>query len=102
MALTPIGDEAITVSSSSVGLSSAEIPPTKTKVLLASVYNLSGGSAYYRNTGTASATAANGEHEIEVGDTLKLWGDKAITAARFIVKSGDSDAEIRVQYWGEG
>ena len=99
MALAPIGDESITVSTSSVGFTTAEIT---SKVLMARVQHLSGGVLYYRNTGTAANDASNGEFLLNNGEEIEVWGDRALNAIRWIKKSGEDDGVISVQYMGEG
>ena len=99
MALNPIGDEALTVSTSSVGLTAAEITR---RVLVARVLHFSGGTVYYRNTGAASNSGANGEHQLDIGDEIEVWGNPAMNAIRFIKDSGVADAVLNVQYDGEG
>lgn len=98
MALTPIGDEALAVSTN-IGFTAAEITR---RVLVARVQHFSGGTVYYRGTGTASATAANGEHTLDIGDEIEVWGDAALRAVRFISKSGEAAAVLNVQFDGEG
>ena len=99
MALSPIGDEVLTVAGSSVGFTTSEIT---TKTLVARVLHFSGGTVYYRNTGAASDAAANGEHQLDVGDEIEVWGAPAMLAIRFIKDSGVADAKLHVQFDGEG
>lgn len=99
MALRPIGAEDITVSGTAIGFTTAEIT---TKVVMARVQHKSGGNAWHRSD-AAPVTAGNaGEHDIRQFDELEVWGDKAMNGIKFIKQSGEADATIAVQYYGEG
>ncbi len=100
MALVPIGDEQITVSTSSIGFTTAEVT---TKVVLARCENIgSGGVIWWRPTGTASNSGANGEGRLAQYDSIEFYGQRAILSVEFIKNSGDSDVSLNVQYYGEG
>ena len=102
MALRPLAAEDITVSSSAIGFTAANIPPTNTKVVLARVQHKSGGNAWYRSDADPVTAGNAGEFDFRQFDEIEVWGDKALNTTKWIKQSGESDATLAVQYFGEG
>jgi hypothetical protein len=102
MALTPIGGEKITVSSTALGFTAAQIPPTKNRVIMARVQHRSGGNLFHLAHQSPVAGGTSGEFDFRQHDEIEVWGDKALTATKFIIQTGEDDGIIAVQYYGEG
>lgn len=93
-----IGDENITVNTD-VQLTTAQI--TK-HVSMASIHVQSGGAIYHRVGAVANNDGSGGETGQAIDDHFEIWGNDALLALHMIKKSGESNAEIGVSYWGDG
>lgn len=103
MALVGIGDEELTVSTTGVNITTGEIT---TKVLMAVIQHRSGGKIYERidvgGSSGPSAGAGNGEFERIVGDIWEVWGHPDLNRIEWIKQTGEADATLAVQTFGEG
>ena len=95
MALSKIGVENITVSTSVVSLT-----PTNGEVLLAIIHHRSGGNIYQNTNSDPTAGGAAGDHPQYLEDIWKVWGYDNINNHRMIKLTSESDAVVAVQYYG--
>lgn len=100
MALTQQGDESITVSSTAIGFTAAEIPPTKGNIMRADVYVESGGPIRWNNTNVNTPTqgGSEGSPRVFVDGIIRVVG--SLSTFRMIKDTGTSDATVRVAYFG--
>jgi hypothetical protein len=98
MALVTVGDEQVTVSTASIGFTSAELT---TSVMQAS-FQVEDASIRFSTTGAAAlANGSNGEKTGNVGDVVTVVGSRDIVNFRAIRK-GSTDAKLQVSFEGTG
>jgi hypothetical protein len=98
MALTQQGDESITVSSTAIGFTAAEIPPTKGHVIKADIYVESGGPVRWNSSQDPTAGGSEGSPLVYAKSVIEVVG--SLGTFRMIKDTGVSDATVRVVYLG--
>lgn len=98
MALTQKGDESITVSSTAIGFTAAEIPPTKGNVMKADVYVESGGPIRWNSFTTPTAGGSEGSPLVYADSIIEVFG--GLSGFKMIKDTGVGDATVRVAYFG--
>lgn len=95
MGLEFLGEEVLAVSTNTTFTSATYFPGA----LRASVQHIAGGNCYYSTAGAAaSATGANGEHLIELGDIVIIKGIADIVDFNVISVSGEAAATLQVRF----
>jgi len=100
MALTQQGDESITVSTTAIGLTAAEIPPTKGHVMKADIYVESGGPIRWNNSQDPTAGGSEGSPLVYADSVIHVFGD--LPTFKMIKDTGVGDATVRVVFFGSG
>jgi hypothetical protein len=100
MALAQRGDETITVSTTAIGFTAAEIQPTKSTVFQAVVHIESGGPLRFNSSQDPTAAGSEGSQLIYAGSKLTVFGN--LPMFKMIAATGMPDATVRVAYFGSG
>lgn len=99
MATVQRGDESITVSSTAIGFTAAELIAA---VNSAAVFVESGGPIRYNAVTTPTGDGSEGSPLVYAGSILTVTGSEDLRRIKFIVKTGSGDATLRVLYYGDG
>jgi hypothetical protein len=102
MALVQRGDETITVSTTAIGFTAAEIAPTNEFVREAKVYIESGGPVRWNANQDPTAGGSEGSPLAYAKTTLHVVGSEDLANFKMIKDTGVSDATVRVAYFGTG
>src|SRR3990167_5932241 len=102
MALIQIGEEDITVSTTAIGCTTAEITAGVLQIMIT---HKAGGKTHYNLRGSTQAPTAGGTEgsgTFEKGQVMRVVGDTDIHGIRFILQSGEPAATLAIQYFGDG
>ena len=99
MALVALSAETITVSTTAIGPTASKVT---TKVISASFSHRSGGKLFHLTSSAPVAGGGNGEFGQNITDMWEIWGNDNIRNFKMIKQTGEADATIDIQYWGEG
>lgn len=102
MALRQLGDETVTVSTTAIGFTAAEINPTKPGIVTAKVYVDTGGPIRINSSSTPTADGTEGSPLVYAGGDVTVSGPDDIKNFKMIKATGGSDATVRVQFFGTG
>jgi len=107
MALAFIAAEEITVSTAVIGPSSVTTPVITNKVVMAVFQHKDGGIINHltgidNTEGVPGAGGGAGEIEEFIGNKWEYWGYNNINNVGMIKQTGEGDATITVQYYGQG
>ena len=92
------GDETITVSTTAIGLTAAELVEA---VHSAIIYVESGANIRFNATQDPTAAGTEGSPLVYVGGRIYVSGGRDLASVKFISATG-ADAVIRVLYFGDG
>ncbi len=101
MALKQIGEEVITVSTTAIGVTAAELITSGDKLGVTEVHfqHEDGGRIRINSKATPLADGTIGKRQ-EVGSEWKVTGDDDITAFLMVKETGEADATVNVQLFG--
>lgn len=99
MTLVAIDGENITVSTTAIGVTTSEIT---SPVRMGVFWLKSGGKIYHNMKTTPTAAGVTGDIGQAVGDRWEIWGSDALKNFRMVKRTGEADAVVAVQLFGDG
>ena len=99
MALRAIGGENLDVSTTAVGITASLIT---TKVLMVRAVHKSGGGLHHNAASTPTAAGVTGDQPMDINDEIEVWGAPDLLGIKWVKRTGEADAVVAIQTFGEG
>lgn len=98
MALSKVDGENITVSSTAIGPTSAKLT---SRVVMGTFWLKSGGKLHHNVSTTPTAAGVTGDIGQTLDDKWEIWGLDNLRSFKMVLRTGESDAVVAVQYYGD-
>ena len=98
MALVKIDGENIAVSSTAIGPTASKIT---SRVIMGTFWHKSGGKLHHNISSTPTAAGVTGDIGQALDDKWEIWGADNLLNFTMVLRTGESDAVVAAQYYGE-